>query len=237
MTTNWRIRGVAPDTHKRPDPSGSMSVTGLCHVCEAAPASHTCPRCGRAVCEDHWDDDADICTARARGRRSESDSLPVLIQPLFESLRRVAGGAEVRRLVVRAARLFPGEDDPAREELTSPTSTAASGRSASPCSTAASASPPCAPTPGTRKGISGTISRTSASSSGAVAPTTRPTLSLPFHVRERRDALVGGSPERRVRGPAGRSRPGSRCDRGRTRPSPPGRGTVGGSRDRGTGSQ
>jgi len=68
MTTNWRIRGVAPDTHKRPDPSGSMSVTGLCHVCEAAPASHTCPRCGRAVCEDHWDDDADICTACAQGQ-------------------------------------------------------------------------------------------------------------------------------------------------------------------------
>jgi len=57
-----------PPTHKRPDPSGSMSVTGLCHVCEAAPASHTCPRCGRAVCEDHWDDDADICTACAQGQ-------------------------------------------------------------------------------------------------------------------------------------------------------------------------
>ena len=37
------------------------------------------------------------------------------------------------------------------------------------------ASPPCAPTPGTRKAGPGTASRSRASSSGAVAPTTRPT--------------------------------------------------------------
>ncbi|WP_144922952.1 zinc finger HIT domain-containing protein [Halorubrum salsamenti] len=46
-----------------------MSVTGLCQVCEAAPARHTCPRCGRAVCEDHWRDAGEICTACAQGRQ------------------------------------------------------------------------------------------------------------------------------------------------------------------------
>src|SRR5256714_5408899 len=45
--------------------------------------------------------------------------------------------------------------------------------------TAASTSPPCAPTPGRRKGRSVTA-RTCATSRGAVAPTTNPMLPLPF---------------------------------------------------------
>ncbi|WP_176451172.1 MULTISPECIES: hypothetical protein [unclassified Halorubrum] len=46
-----------------------MSVTGICQICEAAPARHGCPQCGRAVCEDHWSDDAGLCTACTQGRR------------------------------------------------------------------------------------------------------------------------------------------------------------------------
>ena len=41
-------------------------------------------------------------------------------------------------------------------------------------------SPPWAPTPGIKNGYSGAISRIRDNSSGAVAPTTRPTLSLVF---------------------------------------------------------
>ncbi len=43
-----------------------------------------------------------------------------------------------------------------------------------PAFTVASISPPCAPMPGTSKGMSPTIARTCASSCGKVAPTTRP---------------------------------------------------------------
>ncbi|MFW5917514.1 MAG: zinc finger HIT domain-containing protein [Halorubrum sp.] len=46
-----------------------MSVTGLCQICEAAPARYACPRCGRAVCEDHWNDGVGACTACVQGRQ------------------------------------------------------------------------------------------------------------------------------------------------------------------------
>jgi hypothetical protein len=39
-----------------------MSVTGLCAVCENAPARHTCSRCGAAVCTDHYDRRDGLCT-------------------------------------------------------------------------------------------------------------------------------------------------------------------------------
>jgi len=38
-----------------------MSVTGLCQICERAEASHTCPRCGTAVCDDHWSGEHRLC--------------------------------------------------------------------------------------------------------------------------------------------------------------------------------
>ena len=38
-----------------------MSVSGLCHVCESAEASHTCDQCGRAVCDQHHDDAFGLC--------------------------------------------------------------------------------------------------------------------------------------------------------------------------------
>jgi len=46
-----------------------MSVTGLCQVCEAAQATHSCPRCGNAVCDDHWNDGAGACAACMQGRQ------------------------------------------------------------------------------------------------------------------------------------------------------------------------
>ena len=46
-----------------------MSVTGLCQICEAAPARHTCSLCGRAVCATHWDAETGVCTECATGRQ------------------------------------------------------------------------------------------------------------------------------------------------------------------------
>ncbi|WP_176697290.1 hypothetical protein [Halorubrum sp. SD626R] len=46
-----------------------MSVAGLCQVCEAAQARHGCPRCGRAVCDDHWNGPAGACAACLGGRQ------------------------------------------------------------------------------------------------------------------------------------------------------------------------
>lgn len=38
-----------------------MSVTGLCEICERPDVENTCDRCGKLVCERHWDDDAGVC--------------------------------------------------------------------------------------------------------------------------------------------------------------------------------
>jgi hypothetical protein len=45
-----------------------MSVTTLCQVCETATASHACDGCGAAVCVDHYDRTAGLCSACAPGR-------------------------------------------------------------------------------------------------------------------------------------------------------------------------
>jgi hypothetical protein len=45
-----------------------MSITGLCQVCEAATATRTCDRCGRAVCDDHWNETTRACADCAAGR-------------------------------------------------------------------------------------------------------------------------------------------------------------------------
>jgi hypothetical protein len=46
-----------------------MSVTGLCQICEAAMARHACSRCGRVVCDDHWNDAEGACTACLQGQQ------------------------------------------------------------------------------------------------------------------------------------------------------------------------
>ena len=42
-----------------------MSVTGLCQICESAQANHSCPRCGRVVCDTHYDRATGLCTEDA----------------------------------------------------------------------------------------------------------------------------------------------------------------------------
>ncbi|MFW6153530.1 MAG: hypothetical protein ACOC42_04140 [Halobacteriota archaeon] len=43
-----------------------MSVAGLCSICEASPARHTCERCGALVCDDHYVPSLGLCTECAR---------------------------------------------------------------------------------------------------------------------------------------------------------------------------
>lgn len=42
-----------------------MSITGVCQVCESAEARHSCPQCGRAVCDDHYDRELAVCAVCA----------------------------------------------------------------------------------------------------------------------------------------------------------------------------
>jgi hypothetical protein len=54
-----------------------MSVTGLCQICEANEAEHSCPNCGTLACEDHWDEATGLCArcasaADPSGRGGES---------------------------------------------------------------------------------------------------------------------------------------------------------------------
>ncbi|MFW6449134.1 MAG: hypothetical protein ACOC0X_06290 [Halobacteriota archaeon] len=48
-----------------------MSVTGLCEICEAAPARHGCDRCGALVCVEHYDVGQGLCTVCARQARGD----------------------------------------------------------------------------------------------------------------------------------------------------------------------
>ncbi|PSP32596.1 hypothetical protein BRC64_06285 [Halobacteriales archaeon QH_10_67_22] len=49
-----------------------MSVSGLCEVCQQPDVDHSCDRCGRLVCDDHFDEHAGFCvecTAELGGGR------------------------------------------------------------------------------------------------------------------------------------------------------------------------
>jgi hypothetical protein len=39
----------------------TMSVSGLCQICETAEATHDCDRCGALVCDDDWDRQSGFC--------------------------------------------------------------------------------------------------------------------------------------------------------------------------------
>jgi hypothetical protein len=54
-----------------------MSVTGLCGVCERAPAEHRCDRCGTLACGTHFDAERGLCLDCAReAGRPERDPAP-----------------------------------------------------------------------------------------------------------------------------------------------------------------
>ena len=39
-----------------------MSVAGLCEICESRTVIDGCSRCGRLVCESHYDEGSGLCT-------------------------------------------------------------------------------------------------------------------------------------------------------------------------------
>ncbi|MFC7046593.1 hypothetical protein ACFQH6_15330 [Halobacteriaceae archaeon GCM10025711] len=54
-----------------------MSVSGLCQICENAPARHSCERCGAVVCDAHFDTAAGYCldcATEVRRARGETDA-------------------------------------------------------------------------------------------------------------------------------------------------------------------
>jgi hypothetical protein len=38
-----------------------MSVSGLCDICDRPDVDHGCDRCGRLVCDRHWDEHRGVC--------------------------------------------------------------------------------------------------------------------------------------------------------------------------------
>lgn len=48
-----------------------MSVQGLCQICEAAPATERCDRCGALVCTEHYDREHGLCTDCAAETRRD----------------------------------------------------------------------------------------------------------------------------------------------------------------------
>jgi hypothetical protein len=53
-----------------------MSVAGLCELCSADEVVDGCDRCGRLVCETHYDEETGLCTdcLREVGRRPDDDT-------------------------------------------------------------------------------------------------------------------------------------------------------------------
>jgi hypothetical protein len=56
---------------------GSMSVTGLCQICENETADHSCDLCGRVVCDKHFSQSNSICTACLGESGGRPDGEPV----------------------------------------------------------------------------------------------------------------------------------------------------------------
>ena len=60
-----------------------MSVTGLCELCSTNEVVDGCDRCGRLVCEVHYDEETGLCTdclkesgGRPRGGTDEEPDRP-----------------------------------------------------------------------------------------------------------------------------------------------------------------
>ena len=39
-----------------------MSVSGLCEICQRPNVDHTCDRCGKLVCDRHFDERSGVCS-------------------------------------------------------------------------------------------------------------------------------------------------------------------------------
>jgi hypothetical protein len=50
-----------------------MSVSGLCEICQTPDVDYTCDRCGKLVCDDHFDETIGYCSdCAAELRRGDS---------------------------------------------------------------------------------------------------------------------------------------------------------------------
>jgi len=49
-------------------PSRTVSVAGLCQICEGATARYACDACGAAACRDHYDETTGLCGTCASSR-------------------------------------------------------------------------------------------------------------------------------------------------------------------------
>lgn len=57
-----------------------MSVSGLCEICQHSGVEGTCDRCGKLVCEEHYDASAGVCAEclqeLGRGDTQDPETLP-----------------------------------------------------------------------------------------------------------------------------------------------------------------
>jgi len=53
-----------------------MSVSGPCELCGHDSVEHTCTRCGRLVCDDHFDESTGFCTDCAAEVGSGPENVP-----------------------------------------------------------------------------------------------------------------------------------------------------------------
>jgi len=60
-----------------------MSVSSPCEICQRADVEHTCDRCGKLVCDEHYDEATGFCDGCAAdvaggtpGRQSEPEDMP-----------------------------------------------------------------------------------------------------------------------------------------------------------------
>jgi hypothetical protein len=62
-----------------------MSVSGLCEICGQPDVEYTCDRCGKLVCDEHFDREVGYCTECAAelrrgrgegGRREPGEDMP-----------------------------------------------------------------------------------------------------------------------------------------------------------------
>lgn len=52
-----------------------MSVSGLCEICSSNEIEFTCDRCGKLVCEQHYDEKVGLCVeCAAEVERSPGDT-------------------------------------------------------------------------------------------------------------------------------------------------------------------
>ncbi|MEF8781980.1 MAG: hypothetical protein V5A39_01405 [Haloarculaceae archaeon] len=54
-----------------------MSISSPCEICNTAAVRHTCDRCGKLVCDRHFDEDTGLCVeCAAEVTRGDREDVP-----------------------------------------------------------------------------------------------------------------------------------------------------------------